>query len=87
MSVRVLLLGGHGKIAMLMTPLLLSRTWQVTSLIRNPDHESEIRGTAKGQPGELDVLTSSLDDVKSEAQAQSIIDSAKPDYVVWSAGT
>jgi nucleoside-diphosphate-sugar epimerase len=86
MSTRVLLLGGHGKISLLMTPKLLARSWQVTSVIRNPDHESELRELAKGQPGKLDVLTNSLDDVKSEQQAQSIIDSTKPDYVIFSAG-
>jgi dTDP-4-dehydrorhamnose reductase len=86
MSHRVLLLGGHGKVALYMTPQLLSRSWQVTSVIRNPDHASEIQAKAKGQPGQLDILTRSLDDVTSEKHAQSIIDEAKPDTVVWSAG-
>ena len=83
----MLLLGGHGKVSMLMTPLMLSRSWQVTSVVRNPDHEGEIKATAKGQPGEVDVFVSSLEDIKDVQQAQSIIDKTKPDFVVWSAGT
>ncbi len=86
MSKQILLLGGHGKIALLMTPLLLSRSWAVTSVIRNPDQKEEILSRGKDQQGKLDVLVSSLDDVKSDQQAQDIIDLTKPDYVVWSAG-
>lgn len=82
----VLLLGGHGKVALHLTPLLLARAWNVTSVIRNPDHEPEIRALGKGQKGSLDVLLSSLDDVKTEADAKGIIDRVQPDYVVWSAG-
>ncbi|EYE95680.1 uncharacterized protein EURHEDRAFT_411959 [Aspergillus ruber CBS 135680] len=82
----VLLLGGHGKVALHLTPLLLSRAWNVTSVIRNPDHESEIRALGHGKKGSLDILLSSLDDVKTEADAKSIIDRVQPDYVVWSAG-
>ncbi|KAI9925002.1 hypothetical protein ASPWEDRAFT_176268 [Aspergillus wentii DTO 134E9] len=83
---QVLLLGGHGKIALHLTPLLLARSWNVTSVIRNPAHENEILALGKGQKGKLNVLLSSLDDVKSDADAKKIIDDVRPDYVVWSAG-
>ncbi|KAA8650536.1 hypothetical protein EYZ11_002076 [Aspergillus tanneri] len=83
---QVLLLGGHGKIAIRLTPLLLNRAWNVTSVIRNPDHESEILALGKDTKGKLDVLVSSLDDVKSDADAKKILDIVSPDYVVWSAG-
>lgn len=83
----VLLLGGHGKVALHMTPLLLNRAWTVTSVVRNPDHESEILALGKGRRGKLDVLISSLEDVKSANDAKKIIDTVTPDYVVWSAGT
>ena len=86
MTTRILLLGGHGRVSLLMTPLLLARSWNVTSVIRNADHKKDIEATGAGQPGKLDVLVDSLDDVKSEQQAQSIIDKAKPDWVIWSAG-
>jgi Predicted nucleoside-diphosphate-sugar epimerases len=45
---QVLLLGGHGKVALHMTPLLLNRAWNVTSVVRNPDHESEILALGEG---------------------------------------
>lgn len=86
MPPRVLLIGGHGKISQLMTPLLLSRSWTVTSLIRDPAQASTINALGKGQPGTLEVLVRSLEDVKNKHEAQSVIKEANPDYVVWSAG-
>ena len=93
-SPRVLLLGGHGKVSLLLTPLLLARSWHVTSLIRNSDsskqHENEIRDIAKkhGYPAaQLDVINDeSLEDVKSEKDALKVLERTRPDYVVWSAG-
>ncbi|KAI0976922.1 NAD dependent epimerase/dehydratase [Xylaria arbuscula] len=82
----VLLLGGSGKIAQLLTPLLLQRSWTVTSIIRNPDQTANLQKLGENQSGKLNVLVRSLEEVKSDAQAQSIIDEVKPDYVVWSAG-
>ncbi|EEA20931.1 hypothetical protein TMatcc_000934 [Talaromyces marneffei ATCC 18224] len=83
---QVLLLGGHGKIALYLTPLLLARSWNVTSVIRNAEHEVEILALGNGKPGKVSVLLSSLDDVKSQADAQAVLDKVKPDYVVWAAG-
>lgn len=86
MSRHVLVIGGHGKIAQLLTPLLLKRSWTVTSMIRTQEQASTIEALGKGQAGKLNVLVSSLEDVQDEAQAKSILDKVKPDYVVWSAG-
>ncbi|PYH39306.1 uncharacterized protein BO87DRAFT_372462 [Aspergillus neoniger CBS 115656] len=83
---QVLLLGGHGKVALQLTPLLLARSWNVTSVIRNAEHENEILALGKGAKGKLNVLLSSLDDVNSDADAKNILDRVSPDYVVWSAG-
>lgn len=95
-SPRVLLLGGHGKVALYLTPLLLNRGWNVTSVIRNPAHESEIlkfndpegrfSGGDRGGHGKVNVLVHSLDDVKSVRDAEGVIEGVRPDYVVWSAG-
>ncbi|KAI0010195.1 NAD(P)-binding protein [Xylariaceae sp. FL0662B] len=71
-SHHVLLLGGYGKVAQLLTPTLLQRSWNVTSIIRNPD--------------QLNVLVRSIDDIKTEAQAKAVLDEVKPGFVVWSAG-
>lgn len=83
---KVLLLGGHGKVALHLTPLLLARNWNVTSVIRNPEHENEILALQKQHKGKLSVLISSLDDVKSDDDAKAVLDKVRPDYVVWSAG-
>merc|ERR1712093_435657 len=85
---RVLLLGGHGKVSMLLTPLVLARSWHVTSVVRNPEHRHEILALAKQQDDRdrLEVLVSSLEDVKTAADAKKVIDQAKPDYIVWLAG-
>ena len=86
MSHNVLLIGGHGKVSQLLTPLLLARSWNVTSMIRSADQKATIEKLGQGQPGKLSVLVSSVEDVKSEGDAQKILDQVKPDWVVWSAG-
>ncbi|KAJ4379875.1 hypothetical protein N0V86_005059 [Didymella sp. IMI 355093] len=86
MSHHILLIGGHGKVSQLLTPLLLSRSWNVTSVIRTAEQKPTIEALGRNQPGKLDVLVSSVADVKTESDAKSIIDRVKPDWVVWSAG-
>ncbi|QGU04635.1 NAD(P)H-binding protein [Corynebacterium comes] len=39
---KVLIIGGHGKVAQLVTPRLISAGLDVTSLIRNPEHAPDI---------------------------------------------
>ncbi|KAL8694938.1 MAG: hypothetical protein Q9218_000509 [Villophora microphyllina] len=85
-SKRVLLLGGHGKVSLLLTPHLVSKSWHVTSVIREASQRDDILATVKDQPGKVEVLVSSIEEVKSKADAQEVIDQSKPDYVVWSAG-
>ena len=41
----------------------------------------------QSQPGKVDVLVDSLDDVKEEGDAKRVLDEVKPSIVVWSAGT
>ena len=84
---QVLVLGGHGKVARYLTPLLLDRAWNVTSVVRNPKHEDDIMSLGKGRKGKVNVLVSSLDQVKSASDARKILDTVSLDYVVWSAGT
>ena len=83
---RVLLIGGHGKVAQFFTRFALDRSWQLTSVIRNPDQKPTIEALGTNRPGKLDILISSVEEVKTKAQAQEIITSASPSYVVWSAG-
>ncbi|KAF2649944.1 hypothetical protein K491DRAFT_697669 [Lophiostoma macrostomum CBS 122681] len=86
MSHKILLIGGHGKVSQLLTPLLLAKSWSVTSMIRSPDQKATIEKLGQGQPGKLDVLVSSIEDVKNEGDAKSILEQVNPDWVVWSAG-
>ncbi|KAK0671516.1 hypothetical protein QBC41DRAFT_219048 [Cercophora samala] len=93
MSHHVLLLGGHGKVAQLLTPLLLKRSWTVTSVIRTQEQVGTIKKLGEGSKGgKLNVLVRSLEDVKSEGDAKRVMEDAGKeggkgvDYVVWSAG-
>ena len=86
MSHHVLLLGGHGKIAQLLTPLLLKNSWTVTSIIRAQEQVPTIEALGKGQPGKLNVLVHSIEDVSSQDQAASLLNKVSPDYIAWSAG-
>lgn len=56
-------------------------------MIRDSPQKPTITALGKDQPGELEVLVSSLEEIKTQAQAQSIIDSTSPNYVVFSAGS
>jgi len=51
---RVVLIGGHGKIALLAAPKLVERGFAVDSLIRNPEHSPEISATG-AHPVVLDI--------------------------------
>lgn len=42
-------MGGHGKVSMHLTPLLLAKSWNVTSVVRNAEHEKEILELGKGE--------------------------------------
>ena len=83
---RVLLLGGHGKVAIFLTPLLLQRSMNVTSVIRDPKQKDEILRLGENTIGSLDVLVESLEDARTPADAKRVLDEVKPDYVIWSAG-
>lgn len=85
-STKVLIIGGHGKVALQLTPLLLGKSWTVTSLIRNPDHEAEIAALGKGKPGKVEFAFDSLDEVTSVSHAESVLKRVDPTIVVWSAG-
>lgn len=85
-SHHVLLLGGHGKVAQHLTPLLLKRSWTVTSVIRAQEQVPTIEKLGANLPGKLNVLVRSIEDVTSQEKAASILNEVKPDYVAWSAG-
>ncbi|SJN35961.1 hypothetical protein FM104_09120 [Microbacterium esteraromaticum] len=74
---RILIVGGHGKVALLLSPILAARGDDVTAVIRSEDHADEVRASGAA-PAVFDVEHESRD-----AFAQLI---AGHDAVVWSAG-
>lgn len=74
---RILIVGGHGKVALLLAPLLVSRGDEVTAVIRNPAHAAEVRITG-AEPVVFDI------EHEDRAAFARLI--AGHDAVVWSAG-
>jgi len=74
---RILIIGGHGKIALLLAPLLVARGDSVTSVIRNPDHSPAVAATG-ASPVVADVETLSAAELATLFKDQHA--------VVWSAG-
>ena len=74
---RIIIIGGHGKVALLLTPLLSGRGDDVTSVVRNQEHLEEV-AMAGAAPVLADVET-----MDTDALASLI---AGHDAVVWSAG-
>lgn len=74
---RILIFGGHGKIALLTHPLLVARGDEVTAVIRNPEHAETVRA-AGAQPAVFDVEHEDADAFRALI--------AEHDAIVWSAG-
>ena len=73
----ILIIGGHGKVALLATPVLAEQGHTVTSVIRNPDHTAEV-AQAGATALVLDVETATQDELAEAFQGK--------DAIVWSAG-
>jgi len=74
---RILIIGGHGKVALLLAPLLAAAGHTVSSVIRNPDHEADVAATG-AQPVIADIETFDVDQLRNLVSGN--------DVVVWSAG-
>lgn len=74
---KIVLFGGHGRVALLTEPLLAARGDSVTAVIRNPEHADEVR-QAGATP-----LVADIERLNVAALAEIIRDN---DAVVWSAG-
>lgn len=74
---RIAIIGGHGKVALLLAPLLAGRGDEVTSIIRNPEHAATVERTgAAAVVADIETL--------DEAGLAEVL--AGHDAVVWSAG-
>lgn len=74
---RILLIGGHGKVALLLEPLLVDAGHHVTAMIRNPAHEGDVSATG-ATPLVADVQAFDLDQLTNLVSGN--------DVVIWSAG-
>nr|WP_314842466.1 SDR family oxidoreductase [uncultured Microbacterium sp.] len=74
---RIIVFGGHGRIALLLAPLLVARGDEVTAVIRNPDHIAEVEETG------ATALVADVEVLDTAALAEII---RGHDAVVWSAG-
>jgi uncharacterized protein YbjT (DUF2867 family) len=74
---RVIVIGGHGKVARKLTPVLVDRGHEVTAVVRNPAHVADV---------EADGATAALADVET-MDTTALADLLRGhDAVVWSAG-
>lgn len=74
---RIIIFGGHGKIALLTEPLLAERGDTVTAVIRNPDQADDVRA-AGAEPRVADIEHLDVDELVEVIRGH--------DAVVWSAG-
>ena len=74
---RVTIFGGHGKIALILAPMLVDAGHEVTSVVRNPDHVADIEATGAR------AVVSSVEDADVDGLVELL---SGQDAVVWSAG-
>ncbi|HIZ98217.1 MAG TPA: SDR family oxidoreductase [Candidatus Janibacter merdipullorum] len=74
---RIAIIGGHGKVALLLAPLLVEQDHTVTAVIRNPDHAAEVEA-AGATP-----LVADVEQLDTAGLADAL---REHDAVVWSAG-
>ena len=74
---KITIIGGHGKIALLLAPLLVNAGHEVASVVRNPDHVSDVEATG------ATAVVSSVEDADVAALTELL---SGQDAVVWSAG-
>lgn len=74
---RVIIFGGHGRVALLAEPLLVAQGDEVTAVIRNPEHAAEVNATG------ANAVVADVERLDVAGLAELI---AGHDAVVWSAG-
>jgi uncharacterized protein YbjT (DUF2867 family) len=74
---RIIVFGGHGRIALLLAPLLVANGDEVTAVIRNPQHIADVEAAgATALVGDVEALN-----------AESLAEITRGhDAIVWSAG-
>ena len=75
----VLIFGGSGKVARLLTKKLVGASYNVHSIIRNPEQSDDIKGLG-ATPVVQSIEEASVDDLTTTLKK------VDPDIVVWAAG-
>lgn len=73
----ILVIGGHGKVALRLAPVLAAQGDTVTAVIRNPEHAADVE-TAGATPLVLDIENADTAEIADALRGR--------DAVVWSAG-
>ncbi|EED21198.1 conserved hypothetical protein [Talaromyces stipitatus ATCC 10500] len=85
---KVLILGGHSKVALLLTSLLIARGCGVISLTNNPEHRSDILNLRQSnREGNVEVLVTDLEHIDTAYAARALLDRVDANYVIWMAAT
>jgi uncharacterized protein YbjT (DUF2867 family) len=74
---RIAIIGGHGKVALLLAPLLVQRGDEVTSIVRNPEHVADVEATG------ATAVVADVESLDEKGLAEVL---AGHNAVVWSAG-
>lgn len=74
---RITIIGGHGKVALLTEPLLLKEGHEVRAVIRNPEQSDDVAATG------ADVVVADVEKLSRSEIAELLGDS---EAVIWSAG-
>jgi len=74
---RIIVIGGHGKVALLLEPLLVARGHQVRAVIRTPDQSADIEATGAS------AVVADVERMDVQALADLLVGH---DAVVWAAG-
>lgn len=74
---RICIIGGHGKIALLLSRLLADAGHQVSSVVRNPDHRADVTETG------ATAVVADVENLDTAAIGEVL---AGHDAVIWSAG-
>lgn len=73
----IIIIGGHGKIALLAAPRLIEAGHTVRSVIRNPEHAADVAATG------ADAVLLDIEESGTEAIAEAL---QGADTIIWSAG-
>ncbi|KAI8922505.1 hypothetical protein DFJ77DRAFT_545289 [Powellomyces hirtus] len=84
---RVLVLGGNGNVAKLMTRLMLAKGWHVISVVRAPSQSASLSvSLGSTNSGHLDFRTVDFLSTTSSS-AKDLLQDARPDIIVWAAAS